>query len=128
MALATQEDVRLRLGRDLSPAEAERAASLLDDASAVVIGYCRQDFSDAVPSAVAGVVAKMATRSLSRTGSEGLIEQQAAGPFNVHYTAASSSGDVWMTSADKLALRPHRKGGGLTSVPLVGSRYDITED
>lgn len=130
MALATQEDVKARLGRDATAAEALRLPSLLDDASAVVIGYCKTDFEPApYPSAVVGVVAKMAARSLGRagTGAGEFADQQSAGPFGVHYSASTSSGDVWLTAADKLALRPHRLGGGVTSVGLVGARYEITE-
>lgn len=128
MALATQADVVDRLGRPLTADEAARLPSLLEDASAVVIGYCRQDFEPApYPVAVVGVVAKMAARSLARqgAGSGEFVEQQNAGPFGVRYSAASSEADVWITAGDKLALRPHRVGGGLLSVQMVGERYNI---
>ena len=131
MALATQADVEGRLGRDLSEAEAVRLPSLLSDASAVVIGYCRQDFEPApYPDAVVGVVAKMAARSLGRSGTAGggFAEQQNAGPFAVRYSSASSEADVWLTAADKMALRPHRRGGGILGVQLVGERYAVTDD
>lgn len=125
MALATQADVEARLERALSDAEVVRLPSLLDDASAVVVGYCRTDFEPSpYPAAVAGVVAKMAVRSLSR-GDAGMVDQQNAGPFAVHYSAAASSGDVWLTTADKLALRGYRLGGGLNSIRLVGDGYEI---
>lgn len=131
MALATQADVEARLGRVATEAEEARLPSLLDDASAVVIGYTRKDFEPApYPDAVVGVVAKMAARALGRSGSAGgeFTEQQNAGPFGVRYSSASSEADVWLTAADKLALRPHRQGGGLISVQAVGERYDITAD
>lgn len=130
MALAEQTDVEARLGRDLNEAEAGRIDALLDDASSAVIGYCGQDFEpEPYPTAVVGVVAKMAMRALAAAASSGggIAQQQTAGPFSVTYSSASSSGDVWMTAADKLALRPHRLGGGLRSVGLVGARYEITE-
>lgn len=44
-ALATAEDLESRLGRDLTDAEAIRADALLDDASAKIRRYTRQDFS-----------------------------------------------------------------------------------
>lgn len=128
MALATQADVEARLGRDVTPTEATRLPSLLSDASAVVIGYCGQDFEPEYPEAVVGVVAKMAARALGRSGAGEFVEQQNAGAFGVRYSAASSDGDVWLTKADKLALRSHRLGGGVTSVQLVSERYDITNE
>lgn len=127
MALATQADVEDRLGRPATEAEAARLPALLSDASAAVAGYCNQDFDPApYPEAVVGVTAKMAARTL--TAGDTFVDQQAAGPFSVHYNANASSGDVYLTKADKLALRPHRAGGGLTSIGLVGDRYQITGD
>lgn len=130
MALATQADVEARLGRELTDVEAPRLPSLLDDSSSVVIGYCGQDFEPApYPVAVVGVVAKMVARALGRAQSGGgeFVDQQNAGPFGVRYSSAASSGDVWITAADKLMLRPHRLGGGMSSIGIVGARYEITE-
>lgn len=131
MALATDEDVEARLGRELTEAETLRVDALLDDASAIVIGYCGTDFEPApYPTAVVGVVAKMVARALARGSSAGgeFVDQQAAGPFSARYSASTSTGDMWLTAADKLALRPHRRGGGMTSVQLVGERYEITDE
>ena len=131
MALATQADVEARLRRSLTTAEELSIEADLDDASAAVIGYCRQDFEPApYPTAVVGVVAKMVARSYTRTDSSagGFVEQQNAGPFGVRYSSASSVGDMWLTAGDKLALRPYRIGGGLVSVQAIGERYEITED
>lgn len=44
-ALATVEDLESRLGRDLTDAEALRADALLEDASAKIRRYTRQDFA-----------------------------------------------------------------------------------
>lgn len=208
MALAKQEDVEARLGRDLSEAEEARLPALLDDADAAVVGYCKTDFetplldatiaaaddtvsstedhhvvtgdrvkfasltggagltagaiyfAKAVPSAttltvsatdagaavnvttdataaaftrypkaVVGVVAKMVARAFERASSSSgsFVDQQNAGPFGVRYSTATSSGDLWLTAVDKMALRPHRLGGGLTSVQTVGERYEISD-
>lgn len=132
MALATQEDVEARLGRDLDASEELRAPSLLDDASALVIGYCRQDFEPApYPTSVAGVVARMVARALSQgsitPGLESATEN--AGPFSRGFKyGGGSSGDVWLSATDKTMLRGYRLGGGLTSVQLVGERYNITPE
>lgn len=126
MALATQADVEARLGRALSEAEAARLPSLLDDATAVVVGYAGTDFEPSpYPAAVAGVVAKMVARVLA-AGDVAFVDQQNAGPFGVRFNANASSGDVYFTKADRLALRPYRVGGGLSSIGLVGDRYTIT--
>lgn len=129
MPIASPTDVAARLGRPLTTEESTRVEALIEDAEAVVVGYCRQTFSDPAPVAVKGVVAKMAARTLSAaTGpGGGLAQSQSAGPFSITMSAASTSGDVWLTAADKLALRPHRRGGGIGSVGLVGDRYSITE-
>jgi hypothetical protein len=130
VALAEQTDVEARLRRNLTTAEALSIEADLDDASAEVIGYCRQDFAASVPDAVKGVVAKMVARSYARTASSAgsFAEQQTNGPFGIRYSSASSVGDSWLTAGDKLALRPYRLGGGMASVQLVGERYDITEE
>lgn len=130
MALATQADVEARLGRALTADEATRIPSLLDDASALVIGWTGQDFEPApYPDAVIGVVGGMVARAVNAAALGPVMpEQQAAGPFSVRYPTAATSGDVWLSASDKIKLRPHRRGGGLTSVQMVGDRYDITPD
>lgn len=134
MALATKTDVEARLGRTLTATEAGTADAYVNaklaDASAVVIGFCGTDFEPSpYPAAVVGVVAKMVARVYARgtTGAGEFVDQQNAGPFGVHYSAATSTGDMWLTAADKLALRGYRRGGGLSSVQLVGERYEITD-
>lgn len=129
MTLATQQDVEDRLGRELTDAEEAGIDARLADASAVVIGYTGQDFEPSpCPDAVVGVVAKMVARSLTASESVGFVTQQTAGPFNVSYNASAATGDVWLTAADKLALRPYRRGGGMTSVQMVGERYEIESE
>lgn len=127
MPLASQEDVEARLGRPLTVEESARLPSLLSDATAAVIGYCRTDFEPSpYPDAVVGVTAKMIVRLLSTGDAPLFAEQQAAGPFSVRYNTNAASGDVYFTKADKLALRPYRLGSGVTSVLGVSDRYDIT--
>lgn len=125
-----ESDVEDRLGRDLTAVEGSRLGALLDDAAAAVFGYlgdCWTSDSE-VPAPIYGVIAKMVARSLARgAGTEAFVTGQTTGPFGAQYAAAASGGDVWVTAADKLALRPYRCGGGLVSVQLVGERYDITE-
>lgn len=130
MALATQEDVELALGRSLSPSEEERLASLLTKASAIVIGYTGQDFEPApYPEVVSVVVGEMVARVLTAATVAPMIpESQNAGPFAVRYPSAVTGGGPWLTAGDKLALRSSRRGGGVTSVQFVGERYNITDE
>lgn len=131
MALAEPSDVEARLRRDLTEAEELSIEADLEDASDLVIGYCGQDFEPPpYPRAVVGVVAKIVARAYSRASSSvgEFAEQQTAGPFSIKYSSSTSGGDLWLTAADKVKLRPWRRGGGLTSVQLVGERYNITED
>lgn len=128
MALATQVDVEAALGRPLTAAEGLRVESLLTRASALVIGFTGQDFEPApYPATVTAVVADMAGRVFTNAASAlSDVEQQAAGPFSVKFSTGSTSSSLWLTAADKMMLRPYRLGGGLSSVQLVGDRYDIT--
>jgi hypothetical protein len=128
MALATQADVEAELGRALSASEETRLPSLLTKASAMVIGYTGQDFEPApYPETVVVVTAEMVARVLTQaTVSAVMPEQQSAGPFAVRYPAATTSGGPWLTAGDKLALRSLRRSGGVTSVQMVGERYNIT--
>ena len=132
MALATQADVEARLARDLTDAELTRLPSLIDDASALVIGHCGQAFeSDPVPAPVSGVVARIVARLLAQGDVTPGLESttEASGPFSRGFKyGGGSSGDVWLSATDKTMLRPYRLGGGLSSVRLVGDRYDITPD
>lgn len=132
MALATQADVEARLGRELAESEASKATSLLDDASALVVGYCRQDFEPApYPTAVSGVVARIVIRTLGQGEIAPGVESttEGAGPFSRGFKyAGGSSGEVFLTATDKMMLRAYRLGGGLTSVQLIGDRYDITPE
>ena len=123
-ALAAQVDVEADLGRDLSGSEERRLPSLLSKATAIVIGYTKQEF-DPVPDAVVAVTAGMVARALSQGAVAG-VDSETTGPFTRHFSAAATSGDPWLSASDKLALRPYRLGGGVTSVQAVGERYDIT--
>lgn len=77
-----------------------------------------------VPAAVSSTVAGIVGRVLNQAGMAG-IEQVGIDDGSVRFNANASSGDVWLSSMDKLALRRYRCGGGLVSVQLVGDRYKI---
>lgn len=132
MALATVADVEVRLGRQVSASDLPGVEALILDASAMAAGYCRQDFDpDAVPDAVVGVVSRMVARAILQGDITPGLESttETAGPFSRGFKyGGGSSGDVWLSAADKMMLRPHRLGGGLSSVQMVGERYNITPE
>lgn len=127
MALATQEDVETDLGRTLTEAEASRVAGLLARADALVSGYlgCSSE-PDPVPAGLTATVAAIVSRALTSANSVG-VQSVRADDGSVTYFGDAANGGVWLTKMDKVALRPFRCGGGLSSVQLVGERYSITE-
>lgn len=128
--LASLADVEAALGRPLTPEETELAPTLLSEASDITIGYLGCDPTDTstdpatVPAAVTRVVARMVARVVTQSessaafGSEGTTEQ--VGPFSrtVRFAAGTTTGQPWLASTDKIALRPYRCGGGMVSVRL----------
>lgn len=123
--LAMPEDVAARLGRPLTPAEAARVDGLIDEASALVIGYLGCDPSDPgpVPAAVTVVVSRMVARTLAQAeqgtpaGGEQAVTNT-VGPFSQtrQFVAGSTGGQPWLSAADKTALRPYRCDGRAYSV------------
>jgi len=130
MALATAADVGDRLGRSLTAAETAKVDGLLEEASALVIGYLGCDPTDTsvepptVPAAVAIVVSRIVARVFEQTASAAEFGSEATtdstGPFSttVRYGAGTTSGAPWLTKADKLTLRPFRCDGGFTSLAI----------
>lgn len=122
MTLAILADVELHLGRPLTSSETAKVEAQLNEASDLVIGYTRQDFEPApYPGAVTRVVAGMVGRSFDQSSVTPGIDQISTGPFSTHFTAAATSGDVWISASDKIKLRPYRRS--VTSVQLYGERY-----
>lgn len=128
MALATQVDVEEWLGRSLSASEQARAAALLARAEALVLGYlrCAEEPTPA-PDAVRVTVSEIVGRSLAQHGAAGIADM-GIDDGRVRFTEGASSGGVWLSAMDKLALRRFRCGGGMTSVQFVGERYKIAPE
>lgn len=125
MAFATDADIEAALGRTLSSGEDASVGALLEEATDLLIGYLGCE-PDPVPDAVKRVCARMVARVFAQAASSsapvvGASQvQQTAGPFSTSSSFASgtSTGAPWLAAADKIALRPHRCGGGFASVPL----------
>lgn len=115
--LATISDVEARLGEILDESDLSRAEGLLAEASALVSGYLG-GVPDPVPEPVALVVSRMVARVMEAPEESGFNAESAsytAGPFtqSVKFSAGSSGGSPWLTTSDKVILRPfwkRRKG------------------
>ncbi|MDR0435786.1 MAG: hypothetical protein LBH11_03350 [Propionibacteriaceae bacterium] len=111
---ATQQDVEARIGRPVSPAEADQVKGLLDEATVLLRGWLAQDFPDTqTPDEVRIVCSRMVARVLERgsglpVGATGI--QAAIGPFQqgLTFSADTASGGVWIAAADRLALKRFR--------------------
>lgn len=132
MALAEVSDIEARLGRPLAVDELARAPGLLDEASALVEGYCGRTFpippAVVVPSAVVVVVSKLAARGLSAAADVADVSsnQYAAGPFQWQQSFAGDGSRMWIGSAEKLMLKPYRIS--MRSIPLVSERDNAVVD
>lgn len=132
MTLAQKSDVEDRLGRALTSAEDAVVEARLTDAELLIFGWCGQSFDtfDTCADTIIAVEAGMVARVLLQ-GSAGQtpgIQSVQLGAFSTQYASALTTGDVWLSAGDKLRLRSCRRGGGMTSVQLVGERYEIEED
>lgn len=129
MALATQADVEVALGRSLTTEEAARADFLLRRASAMVVSYLGCDPTDPdtgdVPQDVIDTVSAMVARVYERAAQAGIPlgatqVSQGVGPFSqgVTFGNGGNSSNPWWEKADKVTLKPYRCGGGMVSMGL----------
>lgn len=115
MSLASSEDVVARLGRDLTPEEEERVEGLLDEASDLVVAWCRPDGTDfdVVPDPVTRVTARLVARVIT-SGVDNInlsAQTTVVGPYQRQntFSADSTSGGPWLNRADKIKLKPFRQ-------------------
>ena len=112
MPLATQDDVRSALRRDLTENEADWIADLIDEASDLVTGYLYPyPIPHPTPLAITRVVAAMAAAVLNRPASI-LPDTQSlsADSFGVTFAADSTSPGPRLTAPFKERLKPFRTG------------------
>lgn len=129
MAFAADTDVEAALGRSLTTAEDASVDTLLNEATDLLIGYLGCD-PDPVPDAVERVCARMVARVFAQASSAGAPVigasqvQQTAGPFSksTSFSAGTATGAPWLSAADKVALRPHRCGGGFRALPVESAQ------
>lgn len=127
MALATQANVEAWLGRTLSASEAARVESLLARSEALVMGWLGCIAAPEPVPAISSTVAEMVGRVLLSAGRFGVAQASTDGTA-LSFTSDSTSGSPWLSKTDKMALRPYRCGGGLSSIQLVGESYRVTPE
>jgi hypothetical protein len=126
MLLATQDDVRAALRRDLTDDEVEWLDGLLAEASDLVIGYLDPwQIPNPVPPPIARVVAGMVATVLTRPQTI-LPDTQSlsADAYSVSFAAGANSRSPILTDVFKLRLRPYKllSGIGFVSMELCSER------
>ncbi|OZD23821.1 hypothetical protein CH253_08135 [Rhodococcus sp. 06-156-3C] len=122
---ATAIDVAKRLGRELTEDEAARVPGLLEEATALVDGYCGQVFA-VVPVGVRVATSKVVARALPGDDDDDMggpavsSEQFTAGSFTLNRSYSGDGANVWLGAAEKAMLRPYRVSA--TSVAMVSDR------
>lgn len=125
--IVTIEELETRLGDDIPEDAVAQVRQLVMDATSVVEGYIGQRVTEPAPDAVRSVVGRMVCRALGQDG-ESTVPQSVTGMMNVAgqvsrqltFSAGSTDGGVWISSQEKLMLRPFKKRRGVRSYTYGG--------
>ena len=121
--LATQDDVRNALRRDLTEEETLWVSSLLDEAGDLVAGYLSPwTIPDPPPGAITRVVASLVASVLSRP--QGILpdtQSLTADVYSVQFAAGTTSLGPYFTAAMRERLRPFKCGAVV--VELSSERF-----
>ena len=125
VALADNADLAARLGRALSTDETAAMAGLITEASVLVVGYLRRDYTALadVPEAVRVVVSRMAARALTGAsnipaGAESYGATMATFGHTVKLGPDVVTGSVWLSRVDKTTLAPHVRRPSVMNFPM----------
>ena len=127
MMLATEDDVRMALRRELTESEVMWLNGLLDEASDQVVAYLHpwEIPMDPTPPPIVRVVAAMVAAVLSRPASI-LPDTQSlsADAYGVTFSAGANSRGPYLSEQFKDRLRPYKLlgGGGLVVVEMSSER------
>lgn len=104
MAYATVSDIEARW-RDLTTAEETRAATLLDDAAAILDSFVKITGDEAQAENLKIVSCNMVIRAMSSDDQMGLSQSSmTAGPYTQSWTYSNPSGDMYLTRMEKRLL------------------------
>lgn len=112
MALATQDDVRAALRRDLTESEQDWLDGLLEEASDLVIGYLDpHPVAVPTPDAITRVVASMVATVLNRPANI-LPDTQSltADSYGIQFVPGATSPGPYLSDSLKKRLAPYRTG------------------
>lgn len=108
----------------IPPDEEPRFYVLVEESIDLIQGYLNTDLRklDEIPGTIQRVVQRMIIRSLLQLDSadgvpmNAINTTDAAGPFSRSYgfESGTTSGGVWLTNQDKVALRPWTRGKAFT--------------
>lgn len=125
MAFATLEDLEARRG-DLSPEEMERAATLLDDAAAILQSFVNVDPSDTEQAELLRMVScNMVNRAMSASLDAFGVSNSSitAGVYTQSWQYANPSGDMYLTKMEKRLLGVSGSYIG-TIRPMMAGEHD----
>ena len=117
--LATVTALGLRLGVTLAGADAERAAAVMDDASALIRGEAGTDWVDGagdlanVPPIVEAVALAVAYRAFRNPDG---VSQTSLGDASVAYDRGSGQAAVYLTRDERRSIR---RAAGTTAVGAI---------
>jgi hypothetical protein len=123
VALATQDDVRASLRRDLTESETDWLDGLLEEASDLVVGYLYPNQVPVpTPDAISRVVASMVATVLNRPANI-LPDTQSltADSYGIQFTPGTTSPGPYLSAAFKERLDPYKTG--FVSVSLSSERF-----
>lgn len=123
--IVTIEDIEAASGIEVPDEDQERVEFLIRGAVAAVEGYLGRNVPSPPPDAVLVVVTRMVARALTAspdTPAGMTSEMNVAVSFTRQrqFASGSQDGGVWLSSQDKLMLRPFKARRGVTSVPYRG--------
>jgi hypothetical protein len=113
-ALATLDDLTVRLGRALTAAEMSQATAWLDDATAIITDRFPQYLVTPTPASTA-VCCSMVRRVLLNPGG---LRSEAVDDYSYTRDNALSAGELYMTDSEIDTLRPVRTNA-FSIVPIM---------
>lgn len=126
--LATQDDVRAALRRELTETESDWIDSLLDEASDLVAGYLHPTAVPVpTPAPVVRVVAAMAAAVLSRpTNLLPDTQSLTADSYAVTFASGATAPGPYLSAAFKQRLNPYRDG--MVSMQLGSEQEQVAAE
>lgn len=126
--MVTIEDIEARLGEDIPEDVVAKVQILIEDAVSTVLGYIGREIPDPMPDAIRAVVGRMVVRALKQSdggvdapaGATGMMNVAGSFTRQINWAAGANDGGVWLSSQDKIMLRPYKRRRGIQTVPYDG--------